>query len=89
MVYWGMEYVQSGIYYLGNTFLNMMNIVGGMLPAVGLAMTLKSVFRGKAKVYFLIGFLLIQYLSLNTISVGIIAVILQYWHFKIVNRKIN
>ncbi len=87
MVYWGMEYVQSGIYYLGNTFLNMMNIVGGMLPAVGLAMTLKSVFRGKAKVYFFIGFLLIQYFSLNTISVGIIAVIFAVLAFQNSEQK--
>lgn len=75
MVYWGMEYVERVINYLGNTFLNAITIVGSMLPAVGLAMTLKSVFRGRAKVYFLIGFLLIQYFSLNTISIGIVAAI--------------
>jgi mannose/fructose/N-acetylgalactosamine-specific phosphotransferase system component IID/mannose/fructose/N-acetylgalactosamine-specific phosphotransferase system component IIC len=76
IVYYGADYVQGALNYLGANVLGILIIIGGMLPALGLGLTLKSVFSGSAKVYFFLGFLMIKYFGLNMVSLGFIAVIL-------------
>lgn len=74
--YFGVDYIQSILNFLGDNFLGVLNIIGGMLPALGLGLTLKSIFKGQAKVYFFLGFLLIQYFKLDSISLGFIGLII-------------
>ena len=77
IVYYGPALMQGILGFLGKNVLSSLIIVGGILPALGLGMTLKSIFNGDARVYFFVGFVLIQYFGLNIISVGFIAVILS------------
>ena len=76
IVYFGVEYIQAFLNFLGEYVLGILIVVGGLLPALGLGLTLKSIFKGHAKVYFFIGFLLIQYFELDMIALGFISVII-------------
>lgn len=56
--YLGGAYIQSAINALGGTVLRILGVIGGMLPAVGIGMTLLAIFKGEARIFFFIGFLL-------------------------------
>ncbi len=77
IVYFGPSVIQGLLAFLGKNVLKSLMVVGGILPALGLGLTLKSIFHGSAKVYFFIGFVLIQYFGLNIISVGFLSIILS------------
>ncbi|MFC0290088.1 PTS mannose/fructose/sorbose/N-acetylgalactosamine transporter subunit IIC [Bombilactobacillus bombi] len=49
---------------------------GAMLPAVGFAMLLNMLFKGKLVSYFFLGFALVVYLKLPNLAVAIIAIVL-------------
>lgn len=76
IVYYGTGYIQYGLNFLGKNVIGILQIIGGMLPALGISLTLKSIFHGNAKIYFFLGFLLIQYFKLSTISVGFISFVI-------------
>jgi len=84
IVYFGIDYVSGLISFLGQNVLGILIVVGGMLPALGLGLTLKSIYHGDAKVYFFLGFFLIQYFGLDMISLGIMSLIItiMYIQFK-------
>ena len=76
IVYYGADFITTVLYYLGANVLGILIIIGGMLPALGLGLILKSVYQGDAKIYFFLGFLLVQYAHLNMVALGFIAFIL-------------
>ena len=78
MVYFGTEYVAAAIQYLGDTVLVVLTVVGGMLPAIGIALTMKAIFKGESIVFFFLGFIMIQYFGLNMISLGFLALIITF-----------
>ncbi len=78
MVYFGTEYVASAIQFLGDTVVGVLTTIGGMLPAVGIALTMKSIFKGQTIAFFFLGFLLIQYFHLDMISLGILAIVITF-----------
>ena len=49
------------------------NAAGAMLPAVGLAMMLQLLWNWKAAIYFILGFMLIAYLKVDTVFLLVIA----------------
>ena len=57
---------------LSGPVLDGLSIMGGMIPAVGIAMMLLSIFKGKAKWFFFLGFLATTFLNLNTIAIALI-----------------
>ena len=60
----------------------MMTVLGGMLPAVGIAILLKQIVkRNDLLVYFLVGFIGIIFLNLNMIALAMIGVLLALIHF--------
>lgn len=87
IVYWGAEYIQSVLNFLGQNVLGILVIIGGMLPALGFGLTLKIIFKGNSRVYFFLGFLLIQYFKLDTISLGFIALIIAVIYMQFNNNS--
>ena len=60
---------------------NALNVVGSVLPALGIGMMFKAVYKKKFIAFAIIGFVLIAYLRLDIIActlVGVAAAIL-YW----------
>jgi PTS system mannose-specific IIC component len=71
--YFGAEHVQGAIDYLGANVLHVLISVGGMMPALGIALNLKAIFKGDIKVFFFVGFLLVVYFELNIVAIGLLA----------------
>jgi len=70
--FYGVSYISGIIANLSGTFLTILATIGGMLPAVGIGMMLMSIFKGQAKIYFFLGFLIAAYLGLSTLQLGLI-----------------
>jgi PTS system mannose-specific IIC component len=49
---------------------------GNLLPAIGMAMLLKMLWDKKLAVYFLLGFILVSYLSLDMVGVAAFAFVI-------------
>ena len=65
---------------LDGPVMNALNVMGGMIPAVGVGMMLLTIFKDEAKWFFFLGFLAASFLGLNTIAIalifGIIAILM-------------
>jgi len=70
--YYGSGIVASVLNSLSGTFMTILSTIGGMLPAVGIGMMLMSIFKGKAKIYFFLGFFIAAYFGLGTLPVSLI-----------------
>ncbi len=77
IIYFGTGAIQSLLGFLGQNVLGILIVIGGMLPALGLGLTLKSIFHGSAKPFFFVGFFLIQYFGLDIISIGFVALVIS------------
>lgn len=76
IVYYGAANIQSVLAFLGQRVLGILIILGGMLPALGLALTLKYIFQKDARVYFFLGFVITKLFNLNMISIGLLGLII-------------
>jgi PTS system mannose-specific IID component len=70
--YFGANYVSSIIAALGGNFLRILSLIGGMLPAVGIGTMLIAIFKGEARAFFFLGFLIAGYFKLGTLPIGLI-----------------
>ena len=60
---------------LSGKVLTVFQIIGGLMPALGIAITLQYIFKGESKVFLFIGFLLAVYSKLPLLTLGIIALL--------------
>lgn len=74
--YFGANYVTAIINALGGTVLALFSTVGGMLPAVGIGLTLLYIFKDDAKVFLFIGFLLAAVFNLNLVVCGVLGALM-------------
>lgn len=81
-VYYGASVVKPIIDSTPQVILNIFTVLGGVLPAVGIAVLLKQIVKDKMLlVYFLVGFVCIVFLKLNMVAVTIIGLLLAYLTF--------
>lgn len=71
--YFGASYISGFIEALSGTALTIFTVIGGMMPALGVAITLQYIFKGDAKVFLFMGFILATYSGLDLLPLGIIA----------------
>ncbi len=71
-VLYGPPAVQSAINLLGASVLHVLIVIGGMMPAVGIAMNLRAIGKPATMPFFLLGFVLVMYLKLDIIAVAIL-----------------
>ena len=79
---YGPTAVAATIAFLGKNVLHALIVVGGMLPALGIAMNLRAIFKGDSRVYYFLGFLLSVYLKLDIVAVGAFGVIAAFLHMQ-------
>ena len=89
-VYLGAPVVEGAINWLQTNapfVLRGLQIAGGMLPAIGIAMNMRFIFRGSVVPYFFIGFILAvvggigrEDSQLNIVALGVIGVALAFLH---------
>lgn len=58
-----------------------MSVAGGMMPAVGFAMLLKTMWETSYVPFFIFGFVMAAYLGLDTLAVAGLAVAIALYEF--------
>ena len=71
--YFGANYIQGIINMLSGKVLTVFQIIGGLMPALGIAITLQYIFKGESRIFLFAGFLLAVYSGLPLLTLGIIA----------------
>ena len=81
-VYFGAQYISSFMDSLPHLVLATMNVLGGILPAVGIAILLKQIIKNYSMLlYFLVGFICIVFLKLNMVALVIVGGLLALIHY--------
>lgn len=88
-VYFGAEYFQQFLDILPEFVLTGLQAVGKLLPALGIALLLKSIFNAKFVPFFLIGFVFSSYLKLDIIAIALLGAsfAMLYWHMNKKNEE--
>ena len=71
--YFGASYITPIVKALFGTPLTIFQIIGGMMPALGIAITLQYIFKGESRVFLFLGFVLAVYSGLALLPQGVIA----------------
>lgn len=81
-VYFGAQYISGFMDSLPKVVLSTMNVLGGILPAVGIAILLKQIIKDYTMlIYFLVGFICIVFLKLNMVALVIVGALLSLIHY--------
>ncbi|MBZ2175995.1 PTS sugar transporter subunit IIC [Schnuerera sp. xch1] len=72
IVYYGVEAVEKLMKIIPEWLMHSFEIMGGILPALGFAITLTVIGKNKLIPFFIIGFFAVAYLGLPTMAVAII-----------------
>lgn len=82
--YYGGQAVQSFLDAVSGTFvLHALDVIGGLLPALGIALNLQAILKAQTMPFLLVGFLLSAYFQLDIIAIslfglGFAMIYLQY-----------
>lgn len=91
--YFGATYVQDFITMLSGTPLKIFQIIGGLMPALGIAITLQYIFKAESRVFLFLGFVVAVYSGLALLPLGVIAllcsIVYVQLHFRGGNDKAN
>lgn len=72
--YLGAEYAQSILSVIPSWLLHSFEVMGGILPAVGFAITLTVIGKKKLLPFFIIGYFIVQYSGIDIMGVAIFAI---------------
>ena len=80
-VYFGASYLTNFLDSLPDVILRGLEAVGMLLPALGIAMLFKAIFKFKFLPYFILGYVVSSYLGLSMIPVSLMgaAFAIMYW----------
>lgn len=91
--YYGGDTVKTLVDALSGKPLHILEVIGQMLPALGIAMVLRSITRQGSLLLFLAGFLMHMYLELDIIAIALFAAIIAFFYTTIIfdegGTKIN
>ena len=76
--HYGTGAVKTIINLLQGTPLHVLSVIGGILPALGIAMNLRAIGREGVLFFFLMGFLMSVYFKLDVITVALFGGIIAY-----------
>ena len=72
IVYYGQRGIEHVLALIPNALIGALSVVGGMLPAVGIGLLLRSMGKGRLIAYFVIGFILSTYLDLPVLVIALL-----------------
>lgn len=78
LVYFGAGPMENLLDMIPETFVTAMEVVGGIMPALGIAMLLSFMGNKKIMPFYFLGFLLTIYLGLDIMAITAIAAVLGY-----------
>lgn len=74
-IYYGVDVVDQMLGLFEGRILTIFQIAGGLMPAVGIALTLLNIYEGETRVFLFVGFMLAVYTDLPLLTLGIIALL--------------
>lgn len=80
--YYGSGAVANVVAQLEGTPLHVLSVIGGLLPAIGIAMNLRSIGRPNTLLFFVVGFVAVVYLGLPTITIAVLAAVIALLYAK-------
>lgn len=78
--YYGADVIIDIIAALEGTPLRVLEVIGGILPAIGIAMNLRAISKPGILLWFILGFVVAVYLGLSTLPIAILAGIVAYFY---------
>lgn len=84
--YFGSSAVQGIIEQLTGRPLTVLQVIGGLLPALGIAMNLRAISRPGTLLFYLVGFILVTYLGLPVIAVAVLGAVIGYFYTILLNQ---
>ncbi|MEG2587788.1 MAG: PTS sugar transporter subunit IIC [Cetobacterium sp.] len=89
-VYFGAAYIEDILNSIPQFAIDVMNVLGGVLPAVGIGILLKQIVKTNTiLIFFILGFISVTLLGLNMIGLAIIGVFFSYLHFNYKPTKVS
>ncbi|MFT4105247.1 MAG: PTS sugar transporter subunit IIC [Lacrimispora sp.] len=85
--YFGATYIEGFLSLLSGRVLTVFQIIGGLMPALGIGITLMYIFKGESKVFFFLGFILAVYSGLGLMTLGVIALIVAIIYVQVTESK--
>ena len=84
--YFGSGIVTNIIEMLAGRPLQALEVVGGILPAIGIAMNLRSISKPGILLWYILGFVIAVYLGLETMPIAILAGIIAYIYTDLISK---
>ena len=81
--YYGAGVVTDIIHALEGPPLQALQVIGGILPAIGIAMNLRAISKPGTLLWFILGFIAAVYLGLSTMPIAIAGGIVAYFYTSI------
>ncbi|WP_323088922.1 PTS sugar transporter subunit IIC [Allobaculum sp. JKK-2023] len=85
--YFGANYIEGILNILSGKVLTIFQVIGGLMPALGIAITLQYIYKGESRVFLFLGFLLAVYSGLPLLTLGIIALVVAIIYVQITDSK--
>lgn len=86
--YFGASYIQNVLVLLSGTVLEIFQIIGGLMPALGIGITLQYIFKGESRVFFFLGFILAVYSGLGLLTLGVIALLVAIIYVQLSPKEV-
>ncbi len=88
-VYFGGPYFESFMTMIPTQIIKILQLVGRMMPALGLAMLMQSLFKKTLIPFLILGFVLAAYLQLSTTAIAFIGIALAIMHYYYMNKDVG
>ena len=67
--------------------LTIFKVIGGLMPALGIAITLQYIYKEDARVFLYLGFVLATYSKLGLLPLGVIAGLAAVIYVQLISKK--
>jgi len=86
--YFGASYINGFLALLSGKVLTIFQIIGGLMPALGIGITLMYIFKGESIIFFFLGFILAVYSGLGLMTLGVIALIVAIIYVQVSSSQV-
>lgn len=85
--YFGADYIRDFIDLCAGKPLQIFQIIGGMMPALGIAITLQYIFKGEARIFLFAGFMIATCFGLTLVQQGLIGLIVALIYIQVTDNR--
>lgn len=82
----GAAYIQTFIDFCAGKPLQIFQVIGGLMPALGIAITLQYIFKGEARIFLFLGFIIATVSGMTLIEQGIVGLIMAIIYIQLADR---